>query len=129
MLDGIFLRNFSLAEQRPISGRKGKQNNEDQKTILAAVFLLGAIGPSVPSAAAAASVISKDAFTDSSYCHMKLPAIRERTFGTAQPVLTETDSGDIIDFYGPCSHDPLGKDEIHAQLLERQHRKARDYMD
>ena len=100
------------------------------KTILAAVFLLGAIGPSVPSAAAAATtVVSKDAFIDGSYCHMKFPAIRERTLGTAQPVLKEAESGDIIDFYGPCSHDPLGKDEVRAQLLQLQHRRARDYMD
>ena len=34
------------------------------KTILSAVFLLGAMGPSVSSAAAAANVVSKDAFTE-----------------------------------------------------------------
>jgi hypothetical protein len=44
-------------------------------------------------------------------------------------VLKEADSGDIIDFYAPCSHDPLGKEEVQAQLLQLQHRRARDYMD
>jgi hypothetical protein len=97
-----------------------------KKTILSAVFVLGAMGPSVASADAAASVASKDAFTGSSYCHMKFPAIREQTLGTAHPVLKETDSGDIIDFYGPCSHDPLGKDEIQSQVLQVQHRRGRD---
>jgi hypothetical protein len=99
------------------------------KTILAAFFVLGAMGPNVSSAAPAAGVVSEDAITDGSYCHMKFPAIRERTLGTAQPVLKEADSGDIIDFYGPCSHDPLGKDEVQAQLLQLQHRRARNYMD
>jgi hypothetical protein len=97
-----------------------------KKTILSAVFILGAMGPSVASADAAASVASKDAFTESSYCHMTFPAIREQTLGTAHPVLKETDSGDIIDFYGPCSHDPLGKDEIQSQILQVQHRRGRD---
>lgn len=97
-----------------------------KKTILSAVFVLGAMGPSVASADATASVASKDAFTESSYCHMKFPAIREQTLGTAHPVLKETDSGDIIDFYGPCSHDPLGKDEIQSQVLQVQHRRGRD---
>ena len=97
-----------------------------KKTILSAVFVLGAMGPSVASADAAASVASKDAFTGSSYCHMKFPAIREQTLGTAHPVLKETDSGDIIDVYGPCSHDPLGKDEIQSQVLQVQHRRGRD---
>jgi hypothetical protein len=97
-----------------------------KKTILSAVFVLGAMGPSVASADAAASGASKDAFTESSYCHMKFPAIREQTLGTAHPVLKETDSGDIIDFYGPCSHDPLGKEEIQSQILQVQHRRGRD---
>jgi hypothetical protein len=81
------------------------------------------------SSAASGSIVSKDAFADGSYCHMKFPAILERTLGTAQPVLKDASSGDIIDFYGPCSHDPVGKDEVHEQLIHLQHRRARDYMD
>ena len=97
-----------------------------KKTIISAVFLLGAMGPSVSSAAAAASGVSKDAVTEGSYCHIKFPAIREQSLGTTPPVLKEADSGDIIDFYGPCSHDPLGKDEIQAQKRQVQHRRGRD---
>ena len=81
------------------------------------------------SSAASASIVSKDAFADGSYCHMKFPAILERTLGTAQPVLKDASSGDIIDFYGPCSHDPLGKEEVQAQLRDLQRRLARSYMD
>ena len=40
---------------------------------------------------------------------MKFPAIVNKTLGTAHPVLKETDSGDIIDFYGMCSHHRLAR--------------------
>jgi len=38
-------------------------------------------------------------------------------------------SGDIIDFFGSCDHDPLGKDEVQAQRIESQHEFAIDYED
>ncbi len=99
------------------------------KSVLPVLVLVGAMGSSIAAAADAVGVILKDASTEGSYCHMKFPAIEERTLGSKRPVLTDASSGDIIDFYGPCNHDPLGKDEIHAQLLQLQHRRARDYMD
>jgi hypothetical protein len=98
------------------------------KSVLSVVVLAGAMGSSIASAAGTDAMILKDALADGSYCHMKFPAIEERTLGSKRPVLTDARSGDIIDFYGPCSHDPLGKDEIHAQLLQLQRRRARDYM-
>jgi hypothetical protein len=52
------------------------------------------------------------------YCHMKFPAIEEGTLGTAHPRLKDVSAGDIIDFYGPCNHDPLGSDEITKQMLD-----------
>lgn len=94
-----------------------------------AAFLAGAMTVLMAPTADAADVVSKDAFTEGSYCHMKFPAIRERNLGTAQPVLKEASSGDIIDFYGPCSHDALGKDEIQAQLLQLQRRRSLEYSD
>ena len=99
------------------------------RTVLSVLFLAGAMGSSIASAAGAEGVISKDAFAEGSYCHIKSPAIEERTLSWKRPVLKDPSEGDIIDFYGPCNHDPLGKDEIHAQLLDLQHRRARDYMD
>jgi len=98
------------------------------------MFLIGgcfiaAIVPQPSSAAAAATFVTKDALTDGSYCHMKFPAIVEKTLGTAQPVLKDVSEGDIIDYYGSCAHDPLGRDEVRSQLLHLQQRRARDYMD
>ncbi len=99
------------------------------KSILPVFVLAGALSPSFASAAGAAGIISSDAYTQGSYCHMKFPAIQERTLGTARPRLKEADSGDIIDFYGPCSHDPLGKEEVQVQLRDLHRRRAREYMD
>jgi hypothetical protein len=75
----------------------------------------------------AETVISKDVFADGSYCHTKFESIREDTLASGQPTSKNVD--DIIDFYGPCNHDPLGKDEIQSQRLEMQHRFENEYND
>lgn len=62
-----------------------------------------------------------------SYCHIKFPAIREETLSEATPDLTT--SGDLIDFYGSCDHDPVGKDEVQSQRLQSQHRYDSDFAD
>ena len=95
------------------------------KFVVAALCLMSAAGVTAVAPVSAANVISKDVATEGSYCHMKFPAIREETLGASAPVLT--DSNDVIDFYGSCDHDPLGKDEIQAQLLQLQQRRDRGY--
>ena len=87
------------------------------KPLLSVLFLTGAIGVSA-APAGAQGVISKVELTSGGYCHLKFPAIREKTLDWSRPVLKDADSGDIIDFYGPCDHDPLGKEEIRAQRLD-----------
>jgi hypothetical protein len=94
----------------------------------------GAIGLSGISARAdsltsarAQGVISQDVMTNGSYCHTKFESIREETLASSRPVLKDSD--DFVDFYGPCNHDPLGKDEIQAQKIEAEHRFANDYED
>ena len=77
--------------------------------------------------ARAEDVISKDVLTEGSYCHTKFESIREDTLASSQPVLKDTD--DIVDFYGPCNHDPVGKEEIQSQKIEKQHRFEREYND
>ena len=96
------------------------------KSLMSVVFLTGALGLSVASAGAEA-VISKDVLADGSYCHTKFESIREDTLASSQPVLKDVD--DIVDFYGACDHNPLGKEEIQAQKIEEQHRFAMDYED
>ena len=48
------------------------------------------------------------------YCHLKFPAMREDTLSWQQPILDQQ-SGDIVDFYGPCDYNPLGSDEVRIQ--------------
>ena len=96
------------------------------KSLIFVGFLTGALGLSAL-AVGAENILSKDALADGSYCHMKFESIRENTLASSQPVLKDTD--DIIDFYGPCNHDPLGKEEIQSQKLEMQHRFENEYDD
>ena len=63
---------------------------------------------------------------EGSYCHLRFPAIVGRTLGTDKPRLKPATTGDIIDFYGPCDYDPLGKDEIQSQIRMQEERKAED---
>jgi hypothetical protein len=65
--------------------------------------------------AAAEGVISKEAVSSGDYCHLKSPAIRGNTLSSARPALKNPSDGDIIDFYGPCDHDPLGKGQVNSQ--------------
>jgi hypothetical protein len=95
------------------------------KAAMAVVFLAATISSNV--ALAAEAVISKNSLTEGSYCHLKFPAIREETLSSPHPVLKDVSTGDIIDFYGPCDHDPLGKEEIQSQKLEQQHMFERQF--
>ncbi|MGH7771701.1 MAG: hypothetical protein ACREQA_05635 [Candidatus Binatia bacterium] len=84
------------------------------KLLLSVQLLIGTLGVSAL-ASAAEGVISKVAVQGANYCHLKFPAIREETLYWNRPVLKDARNGDIIDFYGPCDYDPLGKGEIEAQ--------------
>ena len=64
-------------------------------------------------------VLLKDqAGNDSNYCHMKFPAIDQSTLYQSQPQLKDPSSGDVVDFYGPCSESPTGAAEVAAQKIE-----------
>ena len=96
------------------------------RPIFAALLFIGTMG-SYNTAFAANGIILEQEMTPGSYCHLKFPAIDEASLSTKHPFLKNPDTGDIIDFYGPCDHDPLGKDEINAQRLDLQHRRQNDY--
>jgi hypothetical protein len=97
-------------------------------SFLAALLLVGSLGVG-GALAAAEGVISNEVIIPGVYCHLKFPAIREQTLAGDRPVLKDPSSGDIIDFYGPCDTDPLGKDQVRQQRLERQHRWRDNYSD
>jgi hypothetical protein len=97
-------------------------------SILAGVLFIGTMG-AINSAVAANEDTEKVPLSADSYCHEKFPAIRGRTLGTDDPTLKDADTGDVIDFYGPCNESPTGKDQQWEQQLEQQHRYQSDYED
>ena len=94
-------------------------------SFLAALLLIGSIGNN-RAYAAAEGVISNATLSPGSYCHLTFPAILEDTLSSDRPVLKASTEGDIIDFYGSCDHDPLGKDEIASQKRQAAERYEND---
>lgn len=88
---------------------------------LSVLVLIGSFG--VSAAKADDGVLFKQEDTPGSYCHMKFPAIRPSTLGTDHPTLKSADTGDVIDFYGPCDENPTGQDQVTAQKLDEQHHR------
>jgi hypothetical protein len=74
---------------------------------------------------AAESVVSKTPDSSGTFCYLRFPAIREETLAWDRPVLKDPSEGDVISFYGPCSHDPLGKEEVYRQRVHYQQQLRR----
>lgn len=85
-------------------------------SFLSVLVLLGSVG--VSAASAAGGVLLQERSKAANYCHMKFPAISERTLAGDNPVLKSASSGDVIDFYGSCDENPLGKDQVVSQRIE-----------
>jgi hypothetical protein len=88
-------------------------------TSVKALLLTTAIGLSAGPASSAEEAVKKVASTSDGYCHLKIPAARPSTLGNDRVELKSPNTGDIIDFYGPCNIDPTGKDII---IPQKQHR-------
>ena len=83
-----------------------------------AVALSGSLWLDIAELWGAEGVISRVPSSGSNYCRLKFPAIREETLFSSRPVLKDPNDGDIVDFYGPCDYDPLGKSEILRQRAD-----------
>jgi hypothetical protein len=77
----------------------------------------------------AAEVVTSKAPSSSGSCHLKFPAISEATLFSDHPVLKDPSEGDMIDFYGPCDYDPLGRASILRQRYEYRHRMRKQARD
>lgn len=98
------------------------------KSVVSALVVTGILGYGVAAMSAEAAkpqgvkpgVITAVALNRSgTYCHLRFPAITEQSLGSKNPVLKSADTGDIVDFYGPCSYDPVGPDEVCRQQAIR----------
>jgi hypothetical protein len=97
--------------------RKEVNQMKNAKVFLAALLLLGNITAS-GMALADDGIIEKEEVTPGSYCHEKFRAIDQNTLGSDHPTLKSADSGDVIDFYGPCDETATGKDQAWQQKLD-----------
>jgi len=106
-----------------------KQKGDEVMTrigpVVSAMVLVGALAGS---AIAADGVLVKEEGGEN-YCHMKFPAMRQRTLASDDPQLKRSDTGDVIDFYGACDESPTGKDQLISQRQEEQFRFGREYED
>ena len=104
--------------------KEGGEKMKRTQLYLSLLLLLGVLGYTPIAAPAqapqvkgvkpgviAAMPLNKEA----TFCHLRFPAVVTKTLGTDKPQLKPATSGDIIDYYGPCDHDPLGKEEIASQ--------------
>jgi hypothetical protein len=105
---------------------------KNSKIVVSSAILALSLGFGAAGAWALESVVSKDVVAstalggEGNYCHLKFPAIDRRSFGSNNPVLQSAATGDMVDYYGPCDHDPLGKEEITRQMHEEQLLLERD---
>jgi hypothetical protein len=106
--------------------RKEVRNMKIATSFLAALLFTGTLG-ALNNAIAEDGILSKDSLTSDPYCHEKFPAIRQGTLDSDQPTLKDSSTGDVIDFYGACDESPVGKDQVHEQKLDAQHRFEMEY--
>jgi hypothetical protein len=97
------------------------------KISLSLLVLAATLGASAANTKAEDGLISKVPEQEGSYCHLKFPAIRPSTLAAIHPQLKSAQSGDIVDYYGACDHDPRSRDEVISQRHEEEHRWAIDY--
>ena len=72
---------------------------------------------------------TKDDLTAGSYCHIKFPAMQARSLAAEDPTLKSESAGDVVDYYGMCSEQAAGEDQVHQQLQDYERRWASEYED
>jgi hypothetical protein len=100
-----------------------------KKATFAALFFIGIVGVAPIPGEAQDGIPLKVRAGDTNYCHMRFPAIREDTLKWDRPVLMDSSTGDIIDFYGPCDYDPTGKQAVLDQKYWRRKMLTRECND
>jgi len=64
-------------------------------------------------------LISKDGVVPESYCPMQIRASTPESLLGEQPVLKRPNSGELIDYYGPCGETPVRQDQPDTQRLDQ----------
>jgi hypothetical protein len=87
-------------------------------SLMAGALLIGSLGAINSARAADDQFIEQVPLAASSYCHDKFAAINELTLNSANPTQKSPTTGDVIDYYGPCSETPTGQDQQWQQKLQ-----------
>jgi hypothetical protein len=90
------------------------------KSLVSVLLLIGAVGVSGAAFGANGILFKEELAPGSNYCHMRFPAIRSSTLGENHPVLQSPGTSDMIDFYGPCDENPVGRDQVQSQILDNE---------
>lgn len=97
------------------------------KIALSVLILAATVGAGVTRANAMDAFVTKVPAREGTYCHLQFPAIRPSTLAGKRPQLKSSQTGDLIDYYGACDHDPLSRDEVLAQRRDDERRWENDY--
>lgn len=63
-------------------------------------------------------LVSEDRLVPPSYCPIQISVSTPESLLGEQPVINRPNSGELIDYYGPCGEIPLGKDQPDTQRLD-----------
>jgi hypothetical protein len=97
------------------------------KGTFSAFIVAAAMGAWAHQAAPVKGVTGSDPASAEAYCHLKFPAIQPSTLGTSHPRLKSAGSGDLVDYYGPCNHNPRGTSEAMEQEIQHADQEERSY--
>ena len=100
---------------------------KNAKAALSLLTLTAAIGVSGSAIYAMENGVTKVPEQEANYCHMQFPAIRLSSLASRHPQLKSAGSGDVIDYYGSCDHNPRGRDEVISQRHDEERRWQNDY--
>lgn len=104
-----------------------KRKIKRSSAVGAAIVAAGMFALGMMPAHAQEGVLYKLQAGDTNYCHLKFPAISQQSLSSDRPALQTPASGAIIDFYGPCNYDPIGKDAVASQKRFQYHNFNRSY--
>jgi hypothetical protein len=104
------LRNLELA-------KKEVKSMKIATTCLTGLLLIGSVVTSATAMASDDGLLLKEG--SEGYCHMKFRAMEPRTLGSDNPAPKSANSGDVIDFYGPCDESATGENQVRQQKIDR----------
>jgi hypothetical protein len=100
--------------------QQGRKSVKRIGLLVSLLALPGSLSVSIAHLWGTEGLIRRVPVPGSKYCRLRFPAIREDTLYSGRPVLKDPSDGDIVDFYGPCDYDPLGKEEVARQRAQLQ---------